>query len=367
MAIIDNSFGLTGALKSILFSTQKIKNYEFYLLSQVNEFGDLHFNHIKKTIPLRYKELSRSLTSILYVPYLLINTIKVLRVLKKYNINILHINDLYNMLGVMVKIFNPNIKLVYHVRLLPNSYARKLYPIWSILIEKYADSIICVSETVAQNFSAKAEITYDAIPLPDYCEKPVSNSATIKFVYLANYTRGKGHDYALKAFKKVTIELPSAILNIFGDTFDKKKNIFYKEELIALANALKIEHLVNFNGFAVNAIEEITISDIALNFSESESFSMTTLEGLSCGTPTIATDCGGPSEIIEDGISGILVPVGDINEMSQQMIKLAKDSELRAQFSKNGIERVKSKFMIEDQTRKLSALYARLLNQPYGH
>ena len=93
---------------------------------------------------------------------------------------------------------------------------------------------------------------------------------------------------------------------------------------------------------------------------------MTTLESLAYGTPLIVTDCGGPAEIIEDEVSGILVPVGDINAMSKQMMRLANDLELRAQLSKNGMERVKTKFMLKDQARKLRALYDRLLNQRNG-
>ena len=98
-----------------------------------------------------------------------------------------------------------------------------------------------------------------------------------------------------------------------------------------------------------------------LNFSESESFSMTTLEALAFGTPIIATKSGGPSEIIENGVTGILVEVNNIQAMSNSIIGLVKDVEKMAIFSKNGLSLVQSKFSLKKQSEQLSILYTGLL------
>ena len=52
---------------------------------------------------------------------------------------------MYNMLGVCLKIIHPNIRLIYHVRLRKTSYVEPLYNIWVLLIKKFADEVICVS------------------------------------------------------------------------------------------------------------------------------------------------------------------------------------------------------------------------------
>ena len=59
--------------------------------------------------------------------------------------------------------------------------------------------------------------------------------------------------------------------------------------------------------------------------SELESFGLAALEAMACGVPTIATSVGGVPELIEDGVTGCLFPVGDVEGMSQCAIDLLKD------------------------------------------
>ena len=138
----------------------------------------------------------------------------------------------------------------------------------------------------------------------------------------------------------------------------------FKNNLVGLADKLEISEKVIFNGEAPNSEQVILSADMMLNFSESESFSMTTLEALAYGTPIIATKCGGPSEIIEDGRSGLLVPVNDIAAMAKAIEKLANDDKLRKSFVVKGLKRVNEKFNFEHQINLLKSLYDGLLNQP---
>ena len=93
-----------------------------------------------------------------------------------------------------------------------------------------------------------------------------------------------------------------------------------------------------------------------LNFSEGESFSMTCLEAAFYGTPVIATRCGGPEEIIEDGQTGILVPVKDIDAMQTAILKLAGDVSLRKRLAAAGKEYVRQKFSIVEYKSKMRQL-----------
>jgi glycosyltransferase involved in cell wall biosynthesis len=89
---------------------------------------------------------------------------------------------------------------------------------------------------------------------------------------------------------------------------------------------------------------------------------MTTLEALAYFTPAIVTDCGGPAEIIEDGISGKLVPVGNISAMAEAIVELANDPQRRQSFSINGRKQFEEKFNLEKQANKLAAVYNSLLS-----
>jgi len=136
----------------------------------------------------------------------------------------------------------------------------------------------------------------------------------------------------------------------------------YKDSLLKKVVQNKSAKGITINDFVSDKAKVFANSSIFLNFSNSESFSMTTLEALAYGIPAIATDCGGPGEIIEDGVSGRLVPVGDIKAMSEAIIQLAKDPQLRETYSKNGRKRFEEKFNLEEQAKKLEAVYNALLS-----
>ncbi len=365
--IIDNSPALTGAFKSIFQVTEELSSkVEFiYVIPKGSKNKRLLESSGIKVIKLPFIEIAKNLNILWYLPQLLINTFKINSLVKKHNIEIVHVNDLYNMIGVLAKVFNPKTKLVYHVRLLPNSYARVLYPLWKKLIERYADELICVSESVAKNFNKeKTKVIYDALSIVDVqkSEEKASLKNTATILYLANYIPGKGHKQSIEAFHKALPNIGSTKLIFFGGTLGKTNNQKFKKSLIQFAHGLNLNENVVFNDFAKYPEEEISKADLMLNFSESESFSMTTLESLAYGTPIIVTDCGGPSEIIENGKSGLLVPVNDIDTMSNAIVKLANNPEMRNSMASEGIKRVNSKFNIDVQINKLQGIYNELLS-----
>lgn len=364
--IIENSLGFTGAFKSIFQVTSSlVSQFEFiYLIPK----GSKNVVQLKKSpfkvIEFKFIEISRSYKTLLYLPWLIYNSVKIIKQLKKTPVDIVHVNDMYNMLGVMIKILTPKVKLVYHIRLLPNSYVKGLYSIWKNIIESYADEIICVSETVASNFSKeRVKVIYDSIKTshiePVTSSKPTNDNLNI--LYLANYTPGKGHRQAIESLSKISLNINNAQLVFFGGTLNKAKNIRFKISLIQYSQKSGLADSVFFNGFSSFPEQEFAKADLMLNFSESESFSMTTLEALAHGIPIIATDCGGPSEIIENGLSGLLVPVNDIDAMSSAIKTLISDKSLRLSLSQNGQQRVNMKFKFEEQTSKLFNVYNRLL------
>jgi len=364
--ILDNSPSITGAYKSILSATEALQDkYTFIFALQSSQLASVFSNQKNAAIHLPFLEIQKSWKLLFYFPVLMINSFRLLKIIKKQHVRIIHINDLYNMCGIIVKILNPRIKLIYHIRLLPTSYAKRLYSIWKRLIEKYADEIICVSETVASNFSKKrTTVIFDSIdfakPIENIDLDQKSNKFTI--LYLANYVSGKGHKQAIEAFNKVFRLLNNAQLLFFGGTLDKHKNEQFKERLVNYADELGLTKHITFNSFAENPEQEVTKADLMLNFSESESFSMTTLEALVYGTPIIVTECGGPSEIVEHTKSGLLVPVNNITAMAEAIVKLANDLDLRNSIIINGKERVLSKFEFSNQVALLRKVYLRLLN-----
>lgn len=359
--VVDNSPALTGAYKSVSLMTEALRDeFDFFFClppgSQLLTASSMK----RPTFPLALLEIKKGVSLVLYLPMLFINSVRLILLIRKNAIEILHINDVYNMAGVMVKALFPRIAVTYHVRLMPTSYASTLYRFWLKLIRRYADGVICVSHAVKNAMGRRMKAT--VIPDSVVIERPIAlthpvNRDTITLLYLANYIRGKGHDYAVRAFAMAVKENPKLKLCMAGGDLGLTKNRRYKEELIQLAKAVQVVDRITFLSFVSDTASLYLSADIFLNFSESESFSLTCLEALSYGVPVIATDSGGPAELFEPGISGMLVPVGDIQAMTAAILKLSGDADMRLQMGFRGRLGVSQSFSIEKSAALLKEFF----------
>jgi glycosyltransferase involved in cell wall biosynthesis len=128
-------------------------------------------------------------------------------------------------------------------------------------------------------------------------------------VCIGNYTPGKGQDLALEAFAGIADRFPQAHLSFHGSTLGRATNRRWRAALMARAEQLGLASRVDFHGFAADPRPLLQHASISLNLSQAESFSLTVLEACAAGLAVIATDCGGPGEIIQHRTTGILVPV----------------------------------------------------------
>jgi len=363
--IIENSKAYTGAFKSMqTFSEYLSTQFEFFFCLSSN-------SHIKSRVSknlvlIPFLELRKSLwVGLLYFPYLFLNSIRIHRLCQREKISILHVNDLYNLCGVVIKFFWPSYKVVYHIRLMRGSYVQTFYDLWISLIFKYADQIICVSNALERDMpkghSDKMKIIYDAIPAEENHVRQELQHQTIKLLYLANYIPGKGQKFALQAFKILSDRLKNCSLVFAGGDMGLEKNRTYKLELIDLANELKIEDRISFTDFVSDSELLIKSSDVLLNFSESESFSMTCLEAMMYGTPVIASDSGGPADLIENELTGLLVPNRDVSGMAAAMIKLCSDRGLRDRLANAARIKAEEKFSLKKSAERLATVYNGLI------
>lgn len=353
--IIDNSSSVTGAFRSISTVILAIpKSFIFHFCGPTNSLSQQLKTKIHNVFKIPFLEIQKNWSLFIYFPVLFINSYKIIRYSKINKIDIVHVNDLYNMVGVILKIFLPNIKLVYHVRLLPGSYAAPLYNIWLKLITRYADAIICVSKKVYKSLpsSNKKKIIYDAIAAPIFGN--LIKSDTFTFIYVANFIEGKGQNHAIEAFAKT--QLKGAKLIFVGGDMSKEKNKVYKNNLSQKVASLNLTSQIIFLDFVSDIYSQLQKAHVSLVFSESESFSMVTLESLMNKIPVIATRCGGPEEIIEDKVNGILVDNRNIDQMAKAMVTLYQNEELRKDLTKN-TELVLTKFSISTSANALAKIY----------
>ncbi|MFM8744584.1 MAG: glycosyltransferase, partial [Cytophagales bacterium] len=98
-------------------------------------------------------------------------------------------------------------------------------------------------------------------------------------------------------------------------------------------------------------------ADVVLMFSESESFSMVCYEALFYGKPLIASDCGGPRELVENNVSGLLVTNRDTHAMANAMCTLVNYNELRYVLSINARKAIRDKMVDNLVSTKLGEVY----------
>lgn len=106
------------------------------------------------------------------------------------------------------------------------------------------------------------------------------------------------------------------------------------DRMISLCRELDIEDIVIFTGFRPDVPRVLRNLDVFVITSSTEGFSLTTIQAMTCGVPVVATRCGGPEELIEDGVTGVLVPVGSPDGVAQAIKGLATDSERRAKLAR---------------------------------
>jgi len=325
--IIENSLYFTGGLKAILSIADLLRSeFEFhFIIPAKSKIGMEITEKGFKVVRLPFLEINKSFNTLIYLPRLYRNARKVQKYMKKESITVLHVNDVFNMVGCMVKRFEPGIHLVYHVRLLKDSYIAPLYLFFLRWVKKYASYILCVSEAVRKDigYPFNSVVMYENPVKEELYEawNGLKEPGSLRILYLANYVRGKGQEYGLRAFIEVHKKYPLTTLVFAGDITGPASEK-YKQSLVSEAEKAGVASNVIFNGKVTDVEKEMKYCDVVLNLSESESFSFVCLEAMLYGVPLIAADSGGPAELTAKGDKAFLVSKKDHTAASNALLYL---------------------------------------------
>lgn len=136
----------------------------------------------------------------------------------------------------------------------------------------------------------------------------------------------KNQTMALRAMASVLTHYPDAVLLLAGNGPERTR-------LEALAEQLGVSSQVHFLGYVLNLEEYQRISDISISCSNREGLGLNVIEALLSGTPVVATENRGHSELIQSGINGYLVPQNDAIGLADALIRLLGDEQLRLQMA----------------------------------
>ncbi len=137
-------------------------------------------------------------------------------------------------------------------------------------------------------------------------------------MHLSNFRPVKRVLDVVKVFAQVARQLPAQLV-LVGDGPDRSAAEW-------LARDLGIHCRVHFLGKQERVNELLPLADLMLMPSELESFGLAALEAMACKVPSIATRVGGVPELIDDGVTGLLYPVGAVEEMAAGVVSLLRDS-----------------------------------------
>jgi glycosyltransferase involved in cell wall biosynthesis len=121
---------------------------------------------------------------------------------------------------------------------------------------------------------------------------------------------------------------------------------------------------VRLLGFCDDALSLINAGDCFVLPSLAEPFGLVLLEAMSLGKPVIATRAGGPLEIVEDGITGLLVPPSDAQALSAAMIQVLADRAAAAEMGRLGKARFEAQFTDRKMAEAMNTLYEELIHDP---
>jgi glycosyltransferase involved in cell wall biosynthesis len=243
------------------------------------------------------------------------------------------------------------------------------------------DKIVCVSNAVKESlnkFGVKANTLtiYDSMDPNEFkgrIEKSV-NEVKIEFGVkhlepligvVGNFQEWKGQLTVIKATEYLKGSYPNIVCLLIGDVSlnnFRDKNYFAKvQEEITLRH---LEKNVIITGYRSDVPDLMNALDILIHSSiEPEPFGMVVLEGMCLEKPVVATDIGGPLEIIEDGYSGILVPPNDPSILAQKLEYLLSNQDARREIGINGYNRVKQDFSLNTFSENISKLYENIFSR----
>lgn len=174
---------------------------------------------------------------------------------------------------------------------------------------------------------------------------------------IARLSPQKGHFGALEAFQKVHKEIPDAFLLIVGEGE-------LEEAIRQRVTSMGIEDRVVMTGYRKDIPEITRILDISFNPSLWDSSPRSILEAVVCGVPVVATAVDGIPEMVSDGETGLLAPVGDTEAMAHCILRLKRDEKLRKRLTVMAGKRVQELFAPPSQTvEQMVQLYLKLLTE----
>ena len=217
---------------------------------------------------------------------------------------------------------------------------------------KKLDRLVVLTDKSKASWPELSNVVVIPDPLPFHVDTK-SDLQSKRIITIGRYAYQKGYDMLLRAWTEIEKKSPDWQLAIYG----MGDQMECRRQLSELGLDPKRCHL---NGPIDDVSKEYLDSSIFVLPSRFEGFGLVIIEAMSCGVPVVAFNCPmGPDEIITDGEDGCLVPVGDVRALSDKLLALIHDEDMRMSISETAY-RNSSKYRIEEIARQWTQLFTQL-------
>jgi glycosyltransferase involved in cell wall biosynthesis len=252
-------------------------------------------------------------------------------------------------------------RLVWHVheivvRPRPIAWMLRLAPALT------ADRVICVSDAVRHHLtpgglrSGRVVTVHNGIPPRDPAPLPALAGDGPLVAYVGRLNRWKGYELFVDAVERIAPDFPAARFVLAGDPPPGEEwRTPALERRLATAGLTRRVELLGFVADGASVCESAEI--VAVPSTWPDPLPTVVLEAMRAGCAVVATDGGGVPEMIEDGLSGVLVRPGDADGLAGAIRRLLDDPALAAEMGKRARARVATFFSVERMVDDVQSVY----------
>lgn len=294
---------------------------------------------------------------------------KLYRIVRRYQINIIHANSIAcGIYGGVIGRMSRS-KVIMHVRDMPTSKLTRF--LVRFLVTYWVQKTIFVSKAAAKHYftrnkkNKKWAVIYNGINQSKFFELAEKDEVQLKkrgFDLPGKYSMGivglltpwKGHHLLINAFFKIVANRPNARLWIVGSGNDRH----YQEQLRQQVQKLRLNDKVIFTGYVREVAGIIKNLSVLVNAAaKPDPLPRILLEGMALGIPIVASDIGGIQEQINDGENGYLFEPGNVEDMAECICKLLDNFDKTKAFGLAGLRVVREKFGISRYVDSVEGVY----------
>ena len=287
------------------------------------------------------------------------STIQLCRAINQHRIQVIHshLSRATLQAAAAAKITKTGITASVHVRSVDPAFR---------LVTKQGGRLIAVSDFIKATL-VKGGFPPDLIKVihnaTDFGEQPSALETSIHHELglapgsqvagvIGRIAKAKGQDLALRALAECRHELPHLHLAFIGRSAEAE----YEASLRQQAEDAGLASKVHFMGERKDIVGLVDSLDLLLVPSEMESFGLAALEAMTRGKPVIAAKVGGLPEVVEDGVTGLVLPL-DPMAWRDGLVHIASDAERSREMGRAGRHNAKTNFSVEKMVEKLEEAY----------